>query len=212
MLGAPGAGKGTQAVLISNELGLAHISSGEIFRENIKNNTELGKEAEEYLSRGDLVPDSLTISMIKERLSQDDCKPGAILDGFPRTPAQAEALDVMLAEFGGKVNLVSYIKVAEDVLTVRLSGRWCCRKSGHIYHESLNPPKQTGICDLDQSELYQRDDDKTETVAKRIQVYLQQTAPLIQHFTDMNLIVEINGDQAIQAVTADLLAALSKET
>ncbi|MEK6255937.1 MAG: nucleoside monophosphate kinase, partial [Chloroflexota bacterium] len=147
MLGAPGAGKGTQAALISKQLGLPHISSGNIFRENIKNSTKLGKQAEEYLSQGDLVPDSLTISMIKDRLSRDDCKPGAILDGFPRTPPQAEALDAMLEEFGGQVNLVPYIKVPEDELIGRLSGRWTCRANGHIFHESFNPPKHTGVCD-----------------------------------------------------------------
>ena len=210
MLGAPGAGKGTQAALVAKELGLPHISSGDIFRENIKNSTALGKQAEEFLSRGDLVPDSLTISMIKDRLSWEDCKAGAILDGFPRTPPQAEALDEMLTEFGSKVDIVPYIKVPEESLIERLSGRWTCRENGHIFHKMFNPPKITGICDIDQSELYQRDDDKAETVTKRIQVYLEQTEPLIEHFTNMNLIVEIDGDQMIENVTSDLIAALQE--
>ncbi|MEK6256705.1 MAG: nucleoside monophosphate kinase, partial [Chloroflexota bacterium] len=149
--------------------------------------------------------------MIKDRLSRDDCNPGAILDGFPRTPPQAEALDAMLEEFGGQISLVPYIKVPKDVLIGRLSGRWTCRANGHIFHESFNPPKQTGMCDIDQSELYQRDDDQSETVVKRIQVYLEQTAPLIHHFTDKKLIVEIDGDQAIEDVTAVLRAALREE-
>lgn len=208
LLGAPGAGKGTQATLISKEIGLPHVSSGDIFRENIKNHTELGQMAGEYLDRGDLVPDDVTIAMIRERLSREDCFGGAVLDGFPRTPAQAEALDTMLAEIGGEVNVVPYIKVDEDVLIERLSGRWTCRESGHIFHEEFSPPKVPGKCDFDDSELYQREDDRAETVTKRIHVYLEQTAPLIAHYTDKGLISEIDGARQIEVVTADLLAIL----
>lgn len=208
LLGAPGAGKGTQAGLISKELGLPHISSGNIFRENINNKTELGQMAEDYLNRGDLVPDDLTISMIRERLSKEDCSRGAILDGFPRTPTQAEALDEMLADFGGNVNAVPYIKVDGDILIERLTGRWTCRANGHIFHEKFSPPKNPGKCDFDGSELYQREDDRAETVTKRTQVYLQQTAPLIEHYGDKGLIAEVNGAQPIGDVTEDLLTVL----
>ena len=143
---------------------MPHISSGDIFRENLKNQTELGQEADGYMKRGELVPDDITIAMIRERLSRPDCQPGALLDGFPRTPAQADALAAMLAGFSGKVDAVPYISVAEEVLVERLTGRWTCRARRHIFHEKFNPPKVAGRCDLDGSELYQRDDDKAETV------------------------------------------------
>lgn len=210
MLGAPGAGKGTQAQKLSQESGLPHISSGDIFRENLKNSTELGVKASEYMNKGELVPDDLTIAMIKDRLSRPDCEKGAVLDGFPRTPAQAEALDKMLNELGGKVDVVPYIKVEDEVLIGRLSGRWTCREQGHIYHEQFSPPKKPGVCDIDGSELYQREDDKVETVKNRIKVYMQQTAPLIDYYTNSGLIREINGDQPIDQVTADLMAIMPK--
>lgn len=209
LLGPPGAGKGTQAEILSKERGLPHISSGDIFRENIKNQTDLGKLAESYMTRGDLVPDDVTISMIRERLARPDCKEGALLDGYPRTPAQADALDAMLKDFAGKVDLVPYIKVAEDELVKRLSGRWVCRAHGHVYHEAYNPPKRPGVCDVDGSELYQRDDDKRETVQRRIRVYLEQTAPLVEHYRRQGVLTEVDGEQPIETVTAALLAALS---
>lgn len=208
LLGPPGAGKGTQAEMISAKLGLAHVSSGDLFRQNIKNQTELGKEVDAILKRGDLVPDDLTIRMVKDRLKQPDCKAGAVLDGFPRTPAQAQALNSMLADFGGKVDVVPYIQVDEEELVKRLSGRWVCRAEGHVYHQVFNPPKKTGVCDIDGSELYQRDDDKRETVQRRIHVYMEQTAPLIEHYRNDGTLVEVDGAQAIEKVTADLLAAL----
>lgn len=210
LLGPPGAGKGTQAEIISEKLGLAHVSSGDLFRENIKNQTVLGKEVDAILKRGDLVPDDITIRMIRERLKQPDCKNGAVLDGFPRTPAQAEALNKMLADFGGKVDVVSYIQVPEEELITRLSGRWVCRAAGHVYHEKFNPPKRPGICDIDGSKLYQRDDDKRETVERRIRVYMQQTAPLIEHYRKASVLVDVDGAQPIEKVTADLLAALPR--
>ncbi|MDH3943729.1 MAG: adenylate kinase [Anaerolineae bacterium] len=211
LLGAPGAGKGTQAALVSETLGLPHVSSGDIFRENIKNQTELGRKAEEYLNRGDLVPDDLTIAMIRDRLAREDCSGGAVLDGFPRTPAQADALDAMLTEFGGRIDIVPYIKVAEDVLVERLSGRWTCRENGHIFHQVFNPPKAAGVCDIDGSELYQREDDRAETVSNRIQVYLEQTAPLISHYSEKGLIAEVEGDKGIDDVTGSLLSILERE-
>jgi adenylate kinase len=208
LLGPPGAGKGTQAEIISGKLGLAHVSSGDIFRENIKNQTELGQLAAGYMNQGNLVPDDVTIRMIRERLSRPDCTQGALLDGYPRTPAQAEALEGMLQEFGGHVDTVPYLQVDEDELVKRLSGRWTCRAEGHIYHGEFNPPKKSGVCDVDGSELYQREDDKRETVQRRIHVYYEQTAPLIEHYRQQGKLLEIDGDQAIEAVTSDLMAAL----
>lgn len=209
LLGPPGAGKGTQAQLLSKALNLPHISSGDIFRENIKDQTELGKQAKSYMTRGDLVPDELTISMIKERLSRQDCQKGALLDGFPRTPAQAEALDVLLSEFNGCVNTVPYINVPADVLVKRLSGRWTCRGEGHVFHEQHNPPVQKEICDFDGSELYQREDDKEETVKNRIQVYFKNTMPLIDHYKEAGLLVEVDGEQTIEKVHEDLYKSIS---
>ena len=209
LLGPPGAGKGTQAEAISETLALPHISSGDIFRENIKGQTELGKLAAEYMNKGNLVPDDVTIAMIRDRLSRPDCQTGALLDGFPRTPAQAEALSKMLEGLHGQVNAVPYISVPEAVLIERLTGRWTCRSAGHIYHEKFNPPRQAGVCDEDGSELYQREDDKAETVTRRIRVYLEQTEPLIAYYRQRGLLIEIDGTKAIEAVTVDLLAALS---
>ena len=210
LLGPPGVGKGTQAKILSERSGLVHISSGDIFRENLKNETELGKLAQTYMTKGELVPDDVTIAMIKERLSRPDCKNGAILDGFPRTPAQAEALEKMLHEFNGHVDVVPYITADEDVLVERLSGRWTCRANGHIFNEKFNPPKEAGKCDIDGSELYQRDDDKAETVKRRIGVYLDQTSPLISYYRDHGKLVEVDGMQPIGQVTEDLLGSLKK--
>ncbi len=210
LLGPPGAGKGTQAQIVSRALGLPHISSGDIFRENIKKQTELGKLAKGYMDRGELVPDDVTIAMIQERLSRADCQPGALLDGFPRTPAQAQALDEMLSAFHGAVNAVPNICVPEEALVERLSGRWTCRAQGHVYHQKFNPPKTPGVCDLDGSELYQRDDDKAETVKRRIRVYLEQTMPLIEYYTRQGKLIEINGTQPIDQVSSDMLASLKR--
>jgi len=208
LLGPPGAGKGTQAQLIAEKLNLSHISSGDIFRENLKKETELGKLAKTYMDKGELVPDDVTISMIHERLSRPDCDNGALLDGFPRTPAQASALAEMLSELDGAVKAVPYINVPEAILIERLTGRWTCRAEGHVYHEKYNPPKIAGICDEDGSELYQRDDDKAETVTRRIRVYWEQTQPLIDYYQQEGLLVEVDGTQAIEQVSKDLLAAL----
>jgi len=211
LLGPPGAGKGTQAQIISEKYALPHISSGDIFRENLKNETELGKLAQSYMGKGNLVPDDVTIAMIRERLARPDCQGGALLDGFPRTPAQAEALAAMLVEFDGSVKAVPYISVPEVLLIERLTGRWTCRQAGHIFHEKYNPPRQSGICDLDGSELYQRDDDKAETVTRRIRVYLEQTEPLIEYYRQRGLLLEIDGSKAIETVSTELLAALAEK-
>ena len=210
LLGPPGAGKGTQAELITDKLGLVHVSSGDLFRENRKLKTELGQLAQSYMDRGELVPDDVTIAMVKERLSRPDCAKGALLDGFPRTPAQADALAVMLGALGGRVNCVPYISVPSEVLIERLSGRWTCRAEGHVYHAKYNPPKVDGKCDLDGFELYQREDDKAETVQNRIRVYFAQTSPLIEYYRQRGLLAEIDGTRSIDLVAVDLLAAIEK--
>lgn len=210
LLGPPGAGKGTQAEIISETLQLVHISSGDIFRENLKKQTELGKLAQGFMNRGELVPDDVTIGMIAERLRRPDCANGALLDGFPRTPAQANALAEMLAGWKARVQCVPYIYVPAQVLIERLSGRWTCRAQGHIYHEKFNPPVTAGICDDDGSELYQREDDKPATVENRIRVYLEQTSPLIEYYRNQGLLAEVDGTLPINQVTELLMAAIQK--
>lgn len=209
MLGPPGAGKGTQAKVLAEQLDLIHVSTGDLFRENLKNETELGKLAQAYMNKGELVPDDVTVRMVEERLSREDCKTGAVLDGFPRTPAQAEALDQLLAELGGEVNSVPYIKVPDQDLIERLSGRWMS-PSGRVYHEKYNPPKTKGIDDVDGSKLYQREDDKPETVKHRIDVYHEQTAPLIQFYREKGKLTEIDGTQSIESVTDAILKAVGE--
>jgi len=210
LLGPPGAGKGTQAQTISKVFGLPHISSGDLFRDNLKRETKLGMLAKGYIDRGELVPDDVTISMVHDRLEKKDCAKGALLDGFPRTPAQAQALAVMLQEMKGEVDAAPYIKVSDEILIERLSGRWTCRAEGHVYHEKYNPPKKPGICDLDGSELYQREDDKAETVKKRIKVYFQQTMPLIDYYLKAGKLIEIDGAQSIDHVGEELETKLRK--
>jgi adenylate kinase len=210
LLGPPGAGKGTQAQILAEKLKLVHVSSGDLFRENLKNKTELGRKAQSYVDRGELVPDDITIGMVRDRLMKADCENGAILDGFPRTPAQAEALTKLLADLGGKVVIVPFIYVPDEVLIDRLAGRWTCQAQGHIYHEKNNPPKVTGICDQDGSALYQREDDKRETVMRRIQVYQEQTAPLIEYYRQQGLLVQIDGTIGIENVTDCLARAIQE--
>lgn len=210
LLGPPGVGKGTQAKILSERTRLAHISSGDLFRENLKNQTELGKLAQTYMTKGELVPDDVTIGMIRDRLSRPDCKDGAILDGFPRTPRQADTLESMLDEFNGQVDAVPVMIVAGNELIERLSNRWTCRASGHIFNAKTNPPKEAGKCDFDGSELYQRDDDKAETVKHRIQVYMDQSLPLISYYRERGKLVEIDGMQSIEEVTQALMDALKK--
>jgi adenylate kinase len=210
LLGPPGVGKGTQAKILSKKTGLAHISSGDLFRENLKNQTELGKLAQTYMNKGELVPDDVTVAMIKDRLTRPDCEKGAILDGFPRTPAQAASLEAMLHEFDGHVDTVPFILAKEDVLVERLGARWTCRAEGHIFNEKTNPPRYDKVCDFDGSELYQRDDDQADTVKRRIEVYYKQTSPLIDYYRGHGKLVEIDGTQSIDQVTQDLVAALKK--
>ncbi|NOT04130.1 MAG: adenylate kinase [Anaerolineales bacterium] len=209
LLGPPGVGKGTQARILADAKKIAHISSGDLFRENIKNQTELGKHARSFIDKGELVPDDVTIGMIRERLSRPDCIPGAILDGFPRTPVQAVALEKMLAEFNGEVSVVPYITAPESVVVGRISGRWTCRLNGHVFHHMFNPPIKAGICDIDGSELYQRKDDEVETVTIRIRVYLEQTIPLVEYYRKSGKLIEINGAQSVEQVSKDLCAAVN---
>jgi adenylate kinase len=210
LLGPPGAGKGTQAETISERLHLPHISSGDIFRENLKNKTELGLLAAGFINKGELVPDEITQAMIRERISLPDCQQGAILDGFPRTETQAEALATMLSSINGKIISVPYISVPENVLIKRLSGRWTCKKAGHIFHEEYSPPQTKGVCDFDGSELYQRDDDKPDTVKVRIHVYMEQTLPLIEYYRKQSVLTEVDGTKSIEVVTTNLLDAIQR--
>jgi adenylate kinase len=205
LLGPPGAGKGTQAAVVAKKMDLAHISSGNIFRENIDNRTVLGLRAQGYVNSGQLVPDDLTIEMIRDRLSKADCRQGALLDGFPRTVAQAEALDKLLLEMDAKIECVPFINVLEDVLIERLSGRWMCESEKHIYHIIFNPPLKEGKCDVDESPLHQRKDDLKETVEKRIIEYREKTAPLIDYYRKTEKLVEIDGKKEIDQVTQDIL-------
>jgi adenylate kinase len=211
LLGPPGAGKGTQAQMVSRVMNLPHISSGVLFREHLEGSTELGELARGFIEKGELVPDDVTIAMIRDRISQPDCSDGALLDGFPRTPAQAEALDQILIElYGSQVSAVPYIGMPEEVLIDRLTGRWTCRAKEHVFHEKYNPPREKGICDYDGSELYQRDDDKEETIRKRVRVYLEKTAPLIEMYENSGKLIRINGRLAIDEVSEEILAALEK--
>lgn len=208
MLGPPGAGKGTQAKILAEKLGLVHVSTGDLFRENLSQETELGKLASSFMVKGELVPDDVTIAMVRERLSRPDCAKGAVMDGFPRTPAQAEAFETLLAEINGKVDLVPFISVPNEVLVERLSGRWMSH-AGRVYHALYNPPKVKWVDDVDGSPLYQRDDDKPETVLHRINVYYDQTSPLIDYYRQAGKLVEIDGTQEIEQVTEDLLKAVA---
>ncbi|MBE9524527.1 MAG: adenylate kinase [Chloroflexi bacterium] len=210
LLGPPGAGKGTQAKNLSKSLSLMHVSSGDIFREHMHEETKLGQMAANYINKGELVPDDVTIAMIRERLSRPDCNSGALLDGFPRTPHQADALDAILIDLNkGPVNAVPFIEVPDDILVERLTGRWTCRAHGHIFHLKFNPPQVAGKCDYDGSELFQRKDDLVETVTNRIRVYYKQTQPLIDYYRQRGLLLDVNGAQEIESVFSDLLTALS---
>ena len=209
MVGPPGAGKGTQAKEIARQLTLAHISTGDLFRENLKNETELGKLAQSYMNAGELVPDDVTVRMVEDRISRPDCEQGAVLDGFPRTPNQAKALDDLLEKMDSRVKLVPYIKVHDEVLVERLSGRWMS-PSGRVYHAKYNPPKVKWIDDLDGSQLYQREDDKPATVRHRIEVYNEQTSPLIEYYQEKGLLVEIDGTQGIENVTNAIMKAVGE--
>jgi adenylate kinase len=208
LLGPPGAGKGTQAEKIAKEFNIPHISTGDIFRANIKNETELGLKAKQYIDNGELVPDSVVVAIVEDRIKQDDTKNGFLLDGFPRTENQALALDEVLNESGISLDAVINIKVDSQVLVSRITGRRICKDCGATYHIEFNPPAEEGVCDLCGGELYQRSDDNEDTVQNRIDVYNKQTAPLIEYYSKQDLIKTIDGEQAIDKVFTDIVKKL----
>ena len=210
LLGAPGAGKGTQAVMMVEKLGLVQVASGDLFRKALSEQTELGMKAKEYMDKGQLVPNEITIQMVLDRLAAPDVKQGAILDGFPRNLEQARALDKALAEQSKAIDKVVYIKVSEGELLKRLGGRWICRQCQAPYHEVDSPPKQKGVCDRCSGELYQRDDDKPETVKKRLEVYFAETSPLIDYFRQAGKLLEIKGEGSVADVNREILEALGQ--
>ncbi len=202
LLGLPGAGKGTQAARLARPSGLAHITTGEIFRENIRNRTELGKKAQPFVEQGLLVPDEITIGMLLDRISQADCAKGFMLDGFPRNLEQARALDEALTKAGKQIDSAVYIKVGTDELVRRLAGRWTCRECGAVYHEVNQPPRASGVCDSCGSGLYQREDDKPEVVRTRIEINLDKLEPLMGHYRGQGKLAEIDGERDVDAITA----------
>ena len=210
MLGAPGAGKGTQAARVAAELKIPHISTGDIFRANIKNGTELGKKAKAFMDAGKLVPDELTCDLVADRLAQADCAGGFILDGFPRTIPQAEALDKVVAELGTKIDYAVNIDVPDEAIIERMSGRRACLSCGATYHVDYNPPKTEGICDTCGQPLVLREDDKPETVQTRLSVYHEQTQPLIEYYGAKNALVSVDGTKPMDEVFADILKVIGK--
>ncbi len=208
LLGAPGAGKGTQAKFIVEKYGIPQISTGDMLREAVAKGTELGKKAKEFMNRGKLVPDDIVIGIVKERLRQKDCERGFILDGFPRTIAQAEALDRIMTEMGKKIDAVINISVPEEEIVRRIVNRRICRKCGAIYHLIYDPPKKPGICDKCGGELYQRDDDREEVVRQRFAVYRKSTQPLIDYYRKKGILYEVDGTKDIESVKSDILSIL----
>lgn len=204
LMGLPGAGKGTQAEKIVAAYGIPHISTGDMFRAAMKEGTPLGLQAKQYMDRGDLVPDEVTIGIVRERLSKDDCQNGFLLDGFPRTVAQAEALETMLADIGRKLDYVIHIDVSQDVLMERLTGRRICRNCGATYHLVFHPPAKPGVCDKCGGELYQRADDNEATVANRLEVNMKQMKPLVDFYEQKGYLRNINGEQDMEKVFADI--------
>jgi len=209
-LGAPGAGKGTQAAVIADKLGVAHIASGDLFRQALEKGTELGKLAKSYMDKGTLVPDEVTIQLISERLNQPDCKGGAVFDGFPRTIEQAKALDKMMASRGSTIDKAIYIEVPEKELLKRLTGRWICRQCQTPYHEVNSPPKVRGKCDKCGGELYQRSDDTEKTIRERLKVYFAQTTPLLDYYKAAGKLAAIDGNRDIKEVSQKIIEALGR--
>lgn len=210
LLGLPGAGKGTQAALLAERTGIAHITSGGIFRENISQETELGRKVKPYVEKGLLVPDELTIGMLLDRIARDDVRKGFVLDGFPRNVDQAKALDEALSREGKAIDIALYISVSIDELVRRLGGRWNCRSCGAVYHEQSKPPQAGGVCDNCGGELYQREDDNPDVVRTRIDVNLKETEPLLDYYRRAGKLVEVAGERDVGDVTGQLLAALGR--
>jgi adenylate kinase len=211
LLGPPGAGKGTQASSIVKKYQIPHISTGDIFRKNIKEGTELGKKAKEYMDKGLLVPDDLVVAIVKDRLTEEDCKEGFLLDGFPRTVAQADALDIELRELSYSLDDVINIDVSKEELIERAVGRRVCKDCGATFHIKFNSPKIEGICDVCSGELQQRKDDTVETVTKRIEVYLEQTQPLINYYENKGILINIDGKQEIDKVFSDIVSEIGSD-
>ncbi len=211
LLGAPGAGKGTQSVLLAQRLAVPHVATGDLFRTAVRDGSPIGLEARRYMERGQLVPDEITIRMLLDRLGQSDAARGAILDGFPRNRAQAGSLDASLAERGAKVDHAISIEVPTDELVRRLSGRWVCRESGHVYNETTNPPRVPGRCDLDGSPLVQRDDDKAETIRARLAIQLSSLRDVIAYYRATGVLRQIDGLQSIDEVADAILATLADD-
>ncbi len=208
LVGAPGAGKGTQAKFVAKHFSVPAISTGDIFRANIAAKTELGREAKRYMDAGDLVPDEVTIGIVRDRLSQDDTSSGFLLDGFPRTLAQAEALRDMLDDLGTPLDVVLELQIDDDEVVRRLSGRRTCRQCGHVWHLEFDPPEKEGICDIDGGELFQRDDDQPETIRRRLEVYTEQTEPLVGFYENAGLLRSITAQGAVDEITERAIAAL----
>jgi adenylate kinase len=210
LLGAPGAGKGTQAQILRERLEMAHISSGDLFRENLSKQTPLGILAKSYMDKGELVPDDVTVKMVLDRIARPDCAKGVVFDGFPRTEAQAKALDLAFKNEGKKIGAALLVNVRDDILVRRLTARWSCPKDGTVYNTLSNPPKVTGKCDKCGSVLTQRDDDKPDTVRNRLGVYYKQTAPLIEYYRHAGTLVEMDGEREIEKIQADIVKAVEK--
>ena len=210
LMGPPGAGKGTQAEKLTEILNIPHISTGDMFRKAIKDQTDLGKQAKSFMDKGELVPDEVTVGIVKDRITEKDCGNGFLLDGFPRTVVQADALAKMLEDLGIKLDSVINVEVPYEELIGRLTGRRICRSCGATYHMIFNPPKDEGVCDKCGGELYQRDDDTEETAKNRLLVYEKQTAPLLEYYNNTGLLVNINGNQSMEEVLADILKVLGK--
>ena len=208
LLGPPGAGKGTQAKLLQEEFGAVQISTGDILRKAVAEQTALGKQAGEFINRGALVPDGLIVNLVAERLQEKDCRSGFILDGFPRTIPQAESLDEILKTMGLNLNCVLSVQVPQNILVERLAGRRTCKKCGALCHVVFNPPQRAGVCDRCGGELYQRDDDREETISRRLQVYENQTAPLVNYYTQRGLLRVVDGVGEIDQIRARVIAAL----
>jgi adenylate kinase len=208
LLGAPGAGKGTQAPLLSEELGIPHVATGDLFRAAVRDGSPIGLEARRFMERGQLVPDHITIRMLLDRLDRPDAADGAILDGFPRNGAQARALDAALVERGERVDLATLIEVPDEEVVRRMTGRWVCRDAGHVYNETTNPPQVPGRCDIDGSPLYQREDDKAETIRARLDLQLASLREAIDHYASTGVLRRVDGQQPIEGVFADLIATI----
>ena len=208
LIGAQGSGKGTQADLLASELGLPHVSSGDLFRKAMAEKTELGLKVKTYMDRGELVPDDLTVAMILSRLTMPDCAAGVILDGFPRTVAQEQALDEELQKVGKQIDLVFYLDVPREELLARLSGRYICRANQHVYNVNSHPPKTPGVCDIDGSPLYQRPDDTGEAVQRRLNIFFGETIHLLDYYRDQGKLVVVDGNRPIEEVGALLLEAI----